>query len=66
MRMTLVKRRKQRYKTAVTLNLTIPPSLHEKLVEIINRKAFSGPSDYFQARIRLDSNLTLTSDQEKG
>jgi hypothetical protein len=52
---------------AVAVNITLPPVLHERLFEIVERQGFSGPSDYFQSRIRLDSGLGLkVYEEQKG
>lgn len=61
MRMTVINRRKNRYETAVPVNLTLPPLLHKKLQELVQLKGFTGPSDYFRERIRMDCGLTLAA-----
>jgi hypothetical protein len=51
--------RKKSYQRAVRLNITIPSSLMPELDKILIRQNFSGPADYFQARVRLDAGLDL-------
>lgn len=63
--MKVLTRRKYRHETAVPLNITLPPRLHKEMIKIIDEKGFNGPSDYFQARIRLDGGLTLTIDLDE-
>jgi len=46
-------------RTAHSLNISLSPWCCVQLKGIIKRLGFSGPSDYFQARIRLDSGLHL-------
>ena len=65
MRMKTGAKRKNRYETSVPVNITLPPLLHEKLSELVKAKGFSGPSDYVQARIRLDAGLTLQDDEAR-
>lgn len=68
MRMNSKNSRKYRHETAVPVNITLPPLLHQKLFEMIRARGFSGPSDYIQNRIRLDSGLGLVAhehEQEK-
>jgi len=59
MRMRVRSRRKYNHETAVAVNVTLPPLLHQKMVELVRDRGFSGPSDYFQSRIRLDAGLGL-------
>lgn len=61
MRMSAPMRRKNRYETAVAVNITLPPLLHQKLQEIVHRRGFTGASAYVQERIRLDSGLALSN-----
>jgi hypothetical protein len=49
--------RKRSYETAVPVNLTLPPKLHEALAELMKKHGFKGPSEYLAARIRLDAGL---------
>ena len=65
MRMSSRLRRKYSHQAAVPVNVTLPPLLHTKLYEVITRLGFSGPSDYFQARIRADAGLQLAKHEQQ-
>lgn len=58
------KRNKHRGGEAVVINMSIPSALNAELAKILARMGFKGPSDYFQARIRLDAGLNLRHEQE--
>lgn len=66
MRMKTLGHRKYRHQKAVPVNLTVPPLLHEEMLKIIRQHGFNGPSDYFQARIRLDGGLLLKMQRANG
>lgn len=59
-RMKPVSRRKYRHQTAVPVNITLPPLLHQKMLELVSTRGFGGPSDLVQHFIRAASGLTLT------
>jgi hypothetical protein len=63
MRMRTPRGRKYRHETAVAVNITLPPVLHTKLGKIVRQFGYTGPSDYFQSRIRLDAGLNLKHEQ---
>lgn len=63
MRVNVKHRAKTKRGRVVPINLTLPPLLYQKLDELVLRHGFSGPSDYFQARIRADAGLSLTNEQ---
>ena len=65
MRMNSAKHRKTRHQTAIPVNITLPPVLHGKLLILVQSHGFTGPSDYFQARIRSDAGLDLAHEEAR-
>jgi len=57
----LSKLSKPAYEQAVPINITLPPSLHQRLPEVVRKFGFKGPADYFQSRLRKDAGLDLAA-----
>lgn len=58
-------RRRLRTSASVAVNITLPPLLYEKMLEVIQVHGFGGPSDYFQSCVRAHAGLGLSPNAPK-
>jgi hypothetical protein len=51
--------RKREHEKVVRINITLTPTLLDHAERIIAQHGYTGPSDYFSNRIRIDAGLVL-------
>jgi hypothetical protein len=53
---------KPKHQRAVRTTVSFPPRVYDALAELVKRGGFTGPSDYFAAKVRHDAKLDAFAD----